>query len=62
MDSSPASAELDRETFAAPVATPLQNRAAASGAHPLAETVDLLPAAVVRLKGALHFDWPLRIE
>jgi len=60
MDPSPAAAELNRETFAAPVAAPLQDRAAASGAHPLAESVDLLPAAVVRLKGALHSGLPRR--
>ena len=45
---------LDRETLAAPLTAALQHRAATSGTHPLAEAVDLFPAAIVRLKGALH--------
>jgi len=52
---------LDRETLAAPVTTTLQDRAAAPGAHPLAEAVDLFPAALVRLKGALHCGVPRKI-
>jgi hypothetical protein len=56
MAESPGAAVLDRETFAAPVPAALQNRAAAAGAHALAEAVDLLPAAVVRLERALHLE------
>jgi len=51
---SPDVAASDRETFAAPVPAALQNGAAAAGAHALAEPVDLLPAAIVRLKRAFH--------
>jgi hypothetical protein len=58
MGSSPGVAALDRETFAAPVAAALEDRPAAPGAHPLAETVNLLPAAVMRLKCALHLGMP----
>jgi len=49
---------LDRETLAAPVTATLQDRAAAPGAHSFAEAVDLFPAALVRLKGALHCKMP----
>jgi hypothetical protein len=55
MDELPGAAALDRETFAAPVPAALQDRSAAAGAHALAEAVDLLPAAIVRLERALHF-------
>src|SRR6185369_17024464 len=48
----------DRETLAAAVPAALEYSAASAGAHTLAESVDLLPAAVMRLKGALHFEWP----
>jgi len=50
----------DRQAFAAPGAPPLQDSSASPGAHPLPEPVDLLSAAVVRLKRALHVDVPRR--
>ena len=52
---------LDREAFAASVATALQNGATTARAHPLAESVDLLPAAIVGLERALHVRLPLRV-
>lgn len=54
-----ARAALNREPFAAPVTAALQNRAAASRAHPLAEPVNFLPAAIVGLERALHVELPL---
>jgi len=56
MDESPRAAALDGETFAAPVPAALQDGAAAAGAHALAEAMDLLPAAIVRLERALHVE------
>ena len=57
-DLSPGTSVSGREAFAPAGAAPTQNGASATGAHAGPESVDLLPAAIVRLKGALHFELP----
>jgi hypothetical protein len=47
-------ATLYREAFAALRTAALQNGAATPRAHALAEPVHFFPAAIVRLKRALH--------
>ena len=57
MDVSPgraAKAALRRETLAPARTATAEDGATATGAHARAESVDLLPAAIVRLKGTLH--------
>jgi hypothetical protein len=58
MDVSPGGAALRRETLAPAGPTPAENGATATGAHARAESVDLFPAAIVRLKCALHRNGP----
>jgi len=47
---------LYREAFAASLTAALENGSSAPRAHAFAEAVHLFPAAIVRLKRALHVE------